>query len=223
MLELSASRRHFKLFGLQRTATNLMKCGLVANYQVKSSERGREWKHGRIKRSAKDGLDIVVCTRHPLAWLDAMFRFSKRSNDYDGCEHFDKDWSFPTFCTSPHYKWQVPLLRWNEMNRHYYDWVTANPKQGILVRSEDLLGTHEQAEQFTRVGSHFGWERKDTIVHTYRRAVRHAGPTLGSPMNWDYYKNEEYMNVYPDELLDCLTTQIDRELAVRLSYAIPTG
>jgi len=210
----------FKLFGLQRTGTNVMQRGLVANFKVRSGERGREWKHGRIKRSAEDGLRIVICTRNPLAWLDAMFRFSLRANDRSGCKHFRKRWSFKEFCMNRHYHWPNPVLRWNVMNGQYCDWIAAHPTQGILVRSEELMGVKEQEAVFARVGAFFGWERKDEEMHTFRRRVPHAGPRLGKPMDWNYYRDEQYAAKYDEELLEFVGSWIDRDVARRLSYSV---
>jgi len=220
MNKVSEQLRCFKLFGLQRTATNLMMRGLLANFDVQSGENGWEWKHGPITRAAEDGLAIVVCVRHPLAWLDAMYRFSMRTRDRDGCKHFRRTWTFAEFCVNRHYRWQNPVLRWNEMNRHYSDWVANHPTQGLLVRSEELLGTKLQEEVFMRVGGFFQWNRKDDTIHTFRRKVRHATPTLGSLMDWDYYLLRKYIALYTQELLALVTGQIDKELAERLSYAL---
>jgi len=88
MNRTNGSYERFKLFGLQRTATNLVWRGVTENFEVESAEIGGEWKHGPIGRSAEAGCAIIVCTRHPLAWLDAMYRFSMEIDDRDGCPHF---------------------------------------------------------------------------------------------------------------------------------------
>ena len=49
-----------KMFGLQRTCTNVVLKGLVRNFHIDSQEIGREWKHGPIGKAAADGLRIVA-------------------------------------------------------------------------------------------------------------------------------------------------------------------
>ena len=50
----------FKLFGLQRSGTNLMQLLMLSNFQVRSMERSLEWKHGRVRDAHRrvDGIPL---------------------------------------------------------------------------------------------------------------------------------------------------------------------
>lgn len=118
----------------------------------------------------------------------------------------------------PHYGWANPMLRWNELYRHYVEWLARHPAQGLLVRSEDLLGLGNQGNEFTRIGVHFGWSRVDTCLHTFARRVRHAGPPLGERMDWSYYLEKKYLDAYTGELQRKVLETFDRALVTELGY-----
>ena len=147
----------FKLFGLQRTCTNLLLRALCGSYGVASIEVGYEWKHGRIGPAAGTGAAIVCSVKDPYAWLASMYRFSRTSGDQDGCPFFEMSWDFSEFLRRPHYDWPHPVRRWNALTAHYVDWVAEHPEQGFLVLSERLMKLESQARAIREIGDHFGW------------------------------------------------------------------
>lgn len=70
----------FKLFGLQRSCTNIVRHLLVQNFHVRSVEEGWEWKHGPVKDivSAKPKVFLAHCVRDPYAWLVSSYRWYAR-------------------------------------------------------------------------------------------------------------------------------------------------
>jgi hypothetical protein len=148
-----------------------------------------------------------------------MYRFSCHEPDQHGCRCFRKYWSFAEFCASRHYEWESPVLRWNEISRHHCEWVWAHPQRGIIVRSEDLLGLPEQESQFSRVGTFFGWpRRRPGPIQTFQKRVRHAGPSFGAAMDWDYGKSWEFLGAYDRDTLEQVREQLDQEIASALAY-----
>jgi len=151
------------MFGLQRTCTNVVLKGIKKNFRMISRERGREWKHGRVRKSADDIPILVFCFREPFAWLSSMYRWSF-SGDRHGCPHFCKAWSFTDFLARRHYDWPTPVDRWNDLNRHYLNWVQDHPERGIVVRSEDMMSPEDARKQYLRIGKKFGLNRKSCCL-----------------------------------------------------------
>jgi len=206
-----------KMFGLQRTCTNVVLKGLLTNFFVVSCEQGREWKHGKIGPSGEDIQAIVCCFREPLAWLVSMYRWSF-SDDLHGCPHFDKSWSFAEFLVNRHYDWPNPLSRWNEINRHYLEWLHAHPKRGIAVRSEDMMSIESACQQYLRIGAHFSlWLRSDR-VHVFTNRVDNTQALTPSPMNYGYYMQRQYLAEYTNELRSAIVRNADQWVVDQLGY-----
>jgi hypothetical protein len=206
-----------KMFGLQRTGTNVVLKGLKANFYIRSVEHGREWKHGPVKKSGEEVQCLVFCFREPFAWLASMYRFSFTGAG-GGCPHFRRSWSFSKFLRSPHYQWDTPLDRWNEMNRHYLDWIAAHPDRGIAVRCEDMLSPEQAAQQYLRIGQHFGLARLSSVVHTFRRRITPTQRIAKRPMNFDYYRERRYLAMYSAQELAEVRARVDPEVVARLGY-----
>src|SRR5205085_704151 len=127
MLMLTQDFIPFKLFGLQRTGTNLMQLLLGRNFNTISCESGTEWKHGKVADPARtlhgELLRFILCVKNPYAWLDSCYRYFQRSwrADRTVAPQFKSNptMSFPDFVRSATYNFQSPVHRWNEMNRHW--------------------------------------------------------------------------------------------------------
>jgi hypothetical protein len=206
-----------KMFGLQRTCTNVVLKGLKANFHVQSVEHGREWKHGPVKKSGEEVQCLVFCFREPLAWLVSMYRFSFTGAGH-GCPHFRPSWSFSKFLVSPHYQWETPLDRWNDMNRHYLEWIAAHPQRGIAVRCEDMMSPEQAAQQYLRIGQHFGLVRRAEVVHTFRRRITPTQRIAKRAMNFDYYRERRYLAMYEPQELANVRSRVDPEVVARLNY-----
>lgn len=206
-----------KMFGLQRTCTNVVLKGLKANFVVASRERGREWKHGRIARSGEDVPVVVCCFREPLAWLVSMYRWS-HSGDRDGCPHFRTGRSFADFLANRHYDWPTPLDRWNALNRHYLEWLHAHPQRGLAVRSEDMMSPDDARRQYLRISAHFSLRRRSEHVHVFKRRVNNSQVLQRRPMDFDYYTQRQYLAEYPDDARFAVVRGVDPWVLERLGY-----
>lgn len=213
----SESVPSIKVFGLQRTCTNVVLKGLKANFFVASRERGREWKHGEIGRSGQDIPVIVCCFREPLAWLVSMYHWSF-SGDRHGCPHFRKRRSFADFLTHRHYDWPTPLERWNAINRHYLQWLRDHPKQGIAVRSEDMMSAEDARRQYLRIGEHFALRRRSQHIHIFQRRVNNTQQLLRRPMDFGYYAQRQYLAEYSAEARAAVATGADQWVVDQLGY-----
>src|SRR5258708_8117767 len=148
----------FKVFGLQRTGTNLIRALLTRNFHVGYLEESATgWKHGpsRIKDTTWNGTPIrfIVCVKNPYAWASSCYRFFRRVYDGDVtmAPQFQRDpsMSFDEFVMTPSYTFETPIHRWNEMNRL---WLSTLPtERTLVVRQEDLVEDQisilQQAEQ----------------------------------------------------------------------------
>jgi hypothetical protein len=206
-----------KMFGLQRTCTNVVLKGLLANFYVVSCEEGREWKHGKIGPSGEDIQAIVCCFREPLAWLVSMYRWSF-SDDRHGCPHFNKTWSFAEFLVNRHYDWLTPLDRWNEVNRHYLEWLHAHSERGIAVRSEDMMSVECARQQYLRIGVHFSLRLRSDQVRVFTDRVDNTQILTTWPMNYDYYTQRQYLSEYTDELRSAVIRNVDQWVVNQLGY-----
>lgn len=207
-----------KMFGLQRTCTNVVLKGLKANFFVASREKGREWKHGRIGRSGDDVPIVVCCFREPLAWLASMYRWSF-SGDKNGCPHFRTAWTFTDFLANPHYEWPTPLDRWNKINRHYLDWLQANPTRGIAVRSEDMMSLEDARREYVRIGEQFSLRRRSTQVHVFKKRVNNSQELMRRPMDFDYYAERRYLAQYSVDVRHELARNVAHDVVEQLGYA----
>jgi hypothetical protein len=206
-----------KMFGLQRTCTNVVLTGLKAKFFIASRERGREWKHGPMGRAGDDTPVIVCSFREPLASLVSMDRWSF-SSDRDGCPHFRKGWSFAEFLANRHYDWPTPLDRWNEINRHYLEWVQAHLQRGIALRSEDMMSPDDARRQYLRIGDHFFLRQRGDHVHVFKRRVNNSQALLQQPMNFDDYTQRRYLAEYPDDVRAGLVRGADPWVLEQLGY-----
>jgi hypothetical protein len=210
-----------KMFGLQRTCTNVILKGLTVNFHVRSVEHGREWKHGPVKRSGDDVRCLVFCFREPLAWLVSMYRFSFTGAG-NGCPHFRRRWSFADFLAGPHYEWPTPLDRWNAMNRHYLEWIAAHPDRGIAVRSEDMMSAEDARRQYLRIGEHFGLARRSEHVHVFRRRITPTQKIARRAMDFAYYQDRRYLTQYTPEDQAAVLRAADPWVMAQLGYQAGT-
>ncbi|GEM_PF-5891814 len=146
-----------------------------------------------------------------------MYRWSF-SGDRDGCPHFRKGWSFADFLANRHYDWPMPLDRWNAINRHYLEWLQANPERGIAVRSEDMMSLDDARWQHLRIGAHFSLRRRSDHVHVFKRRVNNSQVLQRRPMDFDYYTQRRYMAEYTPETRAAVVRSADAWVLERLDY-----
>src|SRR4051812_23752277 len=101
-----------KIFGLQRTGTNLAAALLSRNFQVKLIEHGTEWKHGRVGDASRtwngSPVGFVLCVRNPYSWLVSCYRYFTKALGRDPTlpPQFAQDppSSLESFVKSPSYE-----------------------------------------------------------------------------------------------------------------------
>ena len=77
MTEPAAQAIPFKVFGLQRTGTNLMVALLTRNFVVRSLEIGAEWKHGPLIKRVRSVQCAHLCSFRML--FSMIFQLSSQS------------------------------------------------------------------------------------------------------------------------------------------------
>ena len=154
----------YKIFGLQRTGTNLMAALLERNFRVLSLEPRTEWKHGPVGKVQRtwqgQAVRYVVCVRNPYAWLVACYRYFQKVKGLDRsiAPQFERNasMSFDEFVMTPSYGFDSPVARWNQMNLHWLSELP--PKYTAVVRQEDQLTG--QVAVLKRIERRFGFSRK---------------------------------------------------------------
>src|SRR6185437_7112132 len=135
----------FKVFGLQRSGTNLMVALLTRNFHVHSLEHEAEWKHGPVRMPNRTWNGVparfILCVKNPYAWVVSCYRYFQRSWQCDPtvAPQFQQNPSMPfdQFLRSPSYGFESPIHRWNQMHRL---WLATLPTARTqVVRQEDQL------------------------------------------------------------------------------------
>jgi len=220
---MTTSAIPFKLYGLQRTCTNLVRRLLLDNYHTRSLEDQLEWKHARITSAGRlfdgEALRLVICAREPLAWLPSCFAYFRQHRRADGtiCPAFGRDWTFDDFCRREHYGWPHPIARWNELYAHYLAVIAQRPDQCALVRAEDLLSAEAQRSELGRVAQRFGLAPKGECRAIRNRVDNHARVTH-TLMDWSHYAELRYLAGYTPQLRDWLLDRIDSTVLAGLGY-----
>lgn len=213
---------YFKVFGLQRSGTNLTQALLSKNFHVQyldSHDTG--WKHGplRLDGGLWRGLPVrfVLCVKSPYAWAVSCYRFFQNSR---GCDptmapQFQKDpsMSFEEFLLTPHYSFQTPIHRWNQMNRL---WLATLPSdRTLVVRQEDQL--HDQVLILQAAEKKLSLKRRlEELVPIDQRVD--VDVTVRGAMNRNYYIDRQYLEWYSPCLLERVNTFLDPSLMQQLTY-----
>ena len=219
MIDPPAQAIPFKVFGLQRTGTNLMVALLTRNFHVHSLEIGAEWKHGPVEQPDRTWNNtparFVLCVKDPYAWLVSCFRYFRESVDADStvAPQFvgNPSMSFDEFVMTPSYEFASPVHRWNQM---YKLWpATLSAERTVVVRQEDQLS--DQIAVLAEAQRKLGLT---PLGHLQAIAQRvDVEGTLGTAMNRSYL-DRQYMASFPPPLLEHVNHILDPELMDRFQY-----
>ena len=223
----------FKVFGLQRTCTNLMVHLLKLNFLVQPTEAGGHWKHGPARGFPWEfeghAVRLVICVKDPLAWLDSFYRWCRRNARADGefsdpglhASKFDKTYDFAQFLHSPCYDQPTPMDRWNQLNRHWLE-LSGDDRLVQVVRAEDVYAPAGQRRTLRRIEREFGLSRRCRLLHVEPRRVAVSQRVTDKPMNPEYFQQHVYLQSYTADLLDFLSRRVDHDLMARLNYRLPS-
>jgi hypothetical protein len=217
----ASGKTPFKMFGLQRTGTNLMVALMQRNFHVHSLEIGAEWKHGPLQSPDRQWhgapARFVLCVRNPYAWLVSCYRLFRRTHNADCAvaPQFQRDpsMSFEEFVVSPSYEFETPVHRWNHMNGLWLDTLPAG--RHTLVRQEDQL--EGQVGVLERVERELGLTRLSAELRLIEAKIDVNAAPAG-PMDRDYCLDREYMSAFGPALLDRVNAALDWDLMARLGY-----
>jgi hypothetical protein len=211
----------FKMFGLQRTGTNLMVALMQRNFHVHSLEIGAEWKHGPPMSTDRqwngERARFVLCVRNPYAWMLSCYRLFRRTHETDSsvAPQFRRDpsMSFEEFAVSPSYEFETPIHRWNQMNRLWLDNLPGDRR--TVVRQEDQI--QGQASVLERVERELRLTRLSVELRPIDAKIDINAAPAGA-MDRDYCIDREYMSAYGPTLLDRVHVTLDWGLMARLGY-----
>ena len=213
---------YFKVFGLQRTATNLMRLLLADNFQVEYlEERETGWKHGPMRLAGglykSQPVRFVLCVKNPYAWAVSCYHFFRNSvgGDPTMAPEFQRDpsMSFEEFLLTPNYGFQTPVHRWNHMN---HLWLSTLPMdRTLVVRQEDQLLGEEAVLQ--RAEGELGLRRRYETLRPIAQRVD-VDVKLRGEMNRYYYLDRLYLEAYSHTLLERLNSWIDPALMREFDY-----
>lgn len=216
-----AGKIPFKMFGLQRTGTNLMVALMQRNFHVHSLEIGAEWKHGPLESPDRQWNGVparfVLCVRNPYAWAVSCYRLFRRTYEGDSsvAPQFQRDpsMSFEEFAVTPTYEFETPIHRWNAMNRLWLDTLPADRR--VVVRQEDQLDG--QMRVLEKVEGELHLERLAPAIRMIEKRIDINAAPAGE-MNRDYCIDREYMASYTPALLDRVNATLDWGLMAELGY-----
>jgi hypothetical protein len=211
----------FKIFGLQRTATNLTAALLEKNFLVESIEKSTEWKHGPVEEPHRrwHGVPVrfVICVKHPHAWLVSCYRYFQRVHRFDHTmpPQFRQDPSitFDQFLRLPCYEFANPMDWWNH---RYLQWKQAlPPRQTAIIRQEELM--QDQIAVLTRLETGLDLSRRTPRLHEIRGRVDII-PNSHGRFNRRYHAQRRYVTIYSAAALAYVQGQLDLDLAAELGY-----
>jgi hypothetical protein len=127
-----------KVWGLQRTGTNLVQLLLKENFNLKVLGDEYGWKHSLpISPVEFKELDVfhLVLSRNPYTWPLACYNLFKRiPEEWTHCPRFKQRWSFEEFLQNPHYQYSNPIYRWNAFYLYWSD-------RAFICKLEDIQGS----------------------------------------------------------------------------------
>lgn len=214
----------FKVFGLQRSGTNLAQHLVETNFFAQClDEASTGWKHGPVRLPGGTFKDhpvyFVLCVKNPYAWAVSCYRYFQRwvRSDPTMAPQFaaNPSMSFEQFMRSPHYAFQSPIHRWNVMHRL---WLSTLPTdRTLVVRQEDQLDN--QSGFLAAIDSKFHFARRTNQIALTTQHIDVDRAILG-PMNADYYRSRNYLLEYSAELIVWIDAMLDRQLMKQFDYPL---
>lgn len=217
----------FKVYGLQRSGTNITAYAISHYFVAFQCTRGYGWKHGLVRAFTRfwDGepIRLVFCIRNPWAWLVSFYRLLLQ---YDfsptvSCPHFKKSWGFPRFVRSPHQHWDNPIHRWNSMCRYYLACAEVVDAPTTFVRSEDMTDPRLQVATIKRIGRDLQLEPRGRKIRPILNRASFSSSVTPDRMNFDYFKKQQYLRCYTPRLLRWVNSQVDKDLLLEFGYLMP--
>jgi hypothetical protein len=196
-----------KQFGLQRTGTNYLLQLLKANYKVEVLTNGGGWKHGRYKVPQILGheVDCVCMVKHPLAWLDSMFRYEGLGPySYQKFERYVRRGTLVEHWNHAYSNWLDAAAKMKKCKMVFlrYDKLLAHPKESCGIMA-DLLDL----------------ERRDRPFKGRFNRMANDGTISKKKFKRKYWIAKEYLKHYRPPLVEFVMGMIDKELLGAFGYA----
>jgi len=155
---------------------------------------------------------VVVCIKHPLAWLDSVWRhgwvyrwMAQTPDEKSGKVRVSAHLTFDDFV-----EYRNAPDRWNEC---YLAWTKFS--NVTVLRHEDLL--HDPSSAMAAVS---GWnEGPGPDAKLLKGTMGYRADETFVPFSPDYYRNRIWENQYDTELRERTLKLFDPTLRARFRYA----
>jgi hypothetical protein len=223
MPKASEQRVAYKIFGLQRTGTNLTAALLNRNFLAESIEKWTDWKHGPVRELVLRWNDLpvryVICARNPYAWLGCCYRYFKKAVRRDPTlppqYQQNPKMSFDEFARTGSYEFPNPVQRWNKLYAH---WRSILPPENLaVVRQEDLLA--DQIQVLERLQRCLSLPLRGAKLRPIGKRIDII-PNNSEGLRHDYFLDREYMMEYTPSLLEFVNGEMDEALLRKLGYEV---
>lgn len=217
----------FKMYGLQRSGTNLMHWLARRNFLLYSAERGRPWKHGPLKRfpdTDKDGKDVrlIICVKDVYAWLVSLHKWVDLPGDNITLRRFGlkRGMLFPEFLRHPCAGSEGPAAHWSKQNQQYLEAVEQYPELTFLVQAHELLGAQAQLKVLKRMSEAWKLKPKNGKYRTEHHQMSARGHPLTRPARYEKYTNKTYLQHYTAADLELVNSQLSQDLMQTLELPL---
>lgn len=206
-----------KVYGLLRTGTNYMTRLLELNFDVfclASTENG--WKHGKCQYNEK--LYYVFMVKNPYSWIVSFREWEQlhgRSSDNTLTEFMSGSVTHPQLkeawaLDNPISAWSIALNSWS---------AYQGLSNVVFVRYEDLIDSYD--EQLCRIGDTFGFSKRwESFRNLEARADSWKTPRPRRKLSRDFYRNEEYLQLFTENDMALIRASLNRELVESYGYKV---
>jgi hypothetical protein len=182
---------------------------LQRNYGINVSINDFAWKHGCVPVE-KYPVPAIVTIRHPLSWLDSLYRFGG-----PGITEFGTFRDF-IMLEKKHSMYENPWMHiWNWANYYWTERIDG----AQYIKLEDIL--IDPIEAFNKVVE--GWGRGK--IEEIEFPKKYAGPNGTGENFYQIAKREveelKYLKNYTGDMVEYVSDRCDPKLIERFGYTWP--
>ncbi len=201
--------KHLKIFGLERTCTNVVQYLLAENFDVRLYINQLCDKHAvpvRVPKIRGAQLHFIICTKNPYAWLLSFYNYHNTKK-----KGLTKGKKFHDFLISEHYDHPNPISRYNGTHR----WWLQFP-HSFVIRQEDIVSNVTNVLHSIQTALDLT-PTKQPFTTNRQRIDTGANPTE-EPMNISYYNKKQYLQKISRQQLRIINNQLDPTILKKLGY-----
>ena len=229
---MDENTEYIKIHGLQRSGTNYLSYLINENFvNTKALINLGGWKHGAYSAPWMVGKEVHVLaiTKNPYAWLTSVFHYwgpekkLRIGPDLEGItfEEFVMNRLIAEGQRDVPYLFRAsnPVQFWNNWNLHWSS-IRLNNKKLHFITYESLINYTE--ETLNKIGDILDLKRKSADMKDCDETFTPSGEAMklsGEKFKkLNFYKNQEYLNQFNDDLLKFVNEEVDLELMLYFGY-----